>query len=176
MSVARKFASKSETVSDLPPSLLYKLAAPSTPESIVTKVIADIKARQPIDRRAVVKEINAHRRLLTHSTSRTEGAPQHKRKKADPAECINRPQEKDHQEADLEDDVREVTVILAKLPKADLIRLGELLKKPDAWSCFVVVLDKAAYQATATILDDYPELPPELDRRSDRVVQEPMEK
>ena len=39
MQVADRFASKSETVSDLTPTILYALAAPSTPEPVVDEVV-----------------------------------------------------------------------------------------------------------------------------------------
>jgi hypothetical protein len=61
MSVERAFGSKSETVADLPPTLMYKLAAPSTPRQIREKVVADLEAGKSIDQRAVSKDIAAAR-------------------------------------------------------------------------------------------------------------------
>jgi hypothetical protein len=60
---------------------------------------------------------------------------------------------------------REVTAILAKLPEADLIRLRELLKKPHVWRRLVEAVEKAAGRIKGAAADDYPEMPPCLDRR-----------
>jgi DUF3102 family protein len=49
MSVAQAFGSKSETVADLPPTLLYKLAARSSPQQIREKVVADLEAGKRIE-------------------------------------------------------------------------------------------------------------------------------
>jgi hypothetical protein len=169
MSVARKFASKSELISDLPPSLLYKLAAPSTPETIVTKVIEDIKAGHPIDARGVMKEINAYRRSLSHS----EGKPQHTSKAADLADDSDDQQEQQVESADRtqeQADAREVTTILSSLADTDLRRLNELLKKPSVWRSFRDLVSAA--RAGANALD----IPPQLDRRVGPLLEEAMER
>jgi hypothetical protein len=57
MSVAKEFGSKSETVADLPPNLLYKLAARSTPKGLRQKVIGDLEAGKSIEPRTLTKEI-----------------------------------------------------------------------------------------------------------------------
>jgi hypothetical protein len=159
MSVARKFASKSETVSDLPPSLLYKLAAPSTPDTIVAKVIEDIKAGDPVDRQAVLKEINAHRRLTKGPlTSSGRGERQQKSNKADVI-AISSPEAETEQDDGLQEhNVREMVAIMAKLGHADLVRLRELLLKPGVLETMPEAIEIAAEQTEL-------EVPDFLDRR-----------
>src|SRR5262249_21088886 len=59
MTVAKTFGEIGEIISSVPPTTIYKLAAPSTPESIKAKVIADLRAGHPVDHRAVEQQIKA---------------------------------------------------------------------------------------------------------------------
>lgn len=61
MRTAEVFETKSETVADLPASLIYKLAAPSTPKEIREKVIADLEAGNRIDCLHAIDEIRRSR-------------------------------------------------------------------------------------------------------------------
>lgn len=54
--------SKSETISVLPPSTVYLLAAPSTPEKIRTDIIQEIETGKPVDHRNVETRIREARR------------------------------------------------------------------------------------------------------------------
>ena len=54
MQAAAHFGSKSEIVSHLPPTTLYKLASPSTPAHVRETVLRRLDAKEPLP----VKEIN----------------------------------------------------------------------------------------------------------------------
>ncbi|MBF0437211.1 MAG: DUF3102 domain-containing protein [Magnetococcales bacterium] len=48
MTVAERFGSKSATVADFTPKVLYLLASPSTPEDVVDKAVGEAKAGNPV--------------------------------------------------------------------------------------------------------------------------------
>jgi hypothetical protein len=59
---AAEFAKgKYDTVSLLPPATIYLLSAPSTPEKIKAEVLADLKAKKPVDHRVVESKIKEAR-------------------------------------------------------------------------------------------------------------------
>lgn len=100
MQVAEVFREKSEIVSDLPASLMYKLAAPSTPVHIRETVISQLESGQRIDCRAITTGINASRPRRLNSSR-----------------CID-------------EAVREAKVILAKLSASDRERLIQIFSTP----------------------------------------------
>lgn len=57
MQAAERFEGKSEIVSHLPPTVLYKLAAPSTPEPVRAAVLKRIEAGETMKAEASVEEI-----------------------------------------------------------------------------------------------------------------------
>lgn len=57
MQAAERFEGKSEIVSHLPPTVLYKLAAPSTPEPVRAAVLKRIEAGETVQANAIVEEI-----------------------------------------------------------------------------------------------------------------------
>ena len=59
MVVAKTFGEVGEVISSVPPTTIYKLAAPSTPDSIKSEVIADLRAGRTVDHRAVEQRIKA---------------------------------------------------------------------------------------------------------------------
>jgi hypothetical protein len=59
MMVAKTFGEIGEIISSVPPTTIYKLAAPSTPEFIKGDVIADLRAERTVDHRAVEQRIKA---------------------------------------------------------------------------------------------------------------------
>lgn len=61
MRTATWAADKSETVSVLPLTTVYALAAPSTPEAITTEVISDLEAGRPVDHHAIESRIRKER-------------------------------------------------------------------------------------------------------------------
>lgn len=61
MQAAERFEGKSEIVSHLPPTVLYKLAAPSTPEPVLTAVLKRIEAGETIQPKAIEVEIREAR-------------------------------------------------------------------------------------------------------------------
>jgi hypothetical protein len=104
MRAAETFQTKTEAVADLPPTLVYKLAAPSTPRSIREKVVADLEAGRRINCVAVTKEIDQSR-------------PRHLLDKARQAEKA----------------AEEANAILEQLSVTDQERLLSLLGKPGVW-------------------------------------------
>jgi hypothetical protein len=100
MRAAEIFGTKCETISHLPATLIYRLAAPSTPKQIQDKVVADLEAGKSIDHRALKKEITVSRQ------------------KADSSDELRRA-EKAYQKAKL---------ILAKLPPGEQCQLLRLLE------------------------------------------------
>lgn len=70
MNVARQFGDKSETVSFLTDSVLYLLAAPSTPEAAREAVIEQVKATGQAPTRAAVKAV-----IDQHKPTRPEPQP-----------------------------------------------------------------------------------------------------
>ncbi len=64
MRTATWAADKSETVSVLPLTTVYALAAPSTPEAIRTEVISDLEAGRPVDHHAIESRIRKERQEL----------------------------------------------------------------------------------------------------------------
>jgi hypothetical protein len=60
MAAAERFAGKSDTVSDLPPTLVYKLAAKSTPDDLVREVIQRREAGEPMPLAEIQKRLAAH--------------------------------------------------------------------------------------------------------------------
>lgn len=64
---------KSESVSHLPPSTVYLLAAPSTPEEFATEVLSDIESGRPVDHRQVearIKMARVEQRIRDREKSR----------------------------------------------------------------------------------------------------------
>ncbi|MEJ8573470.1 DUF3102 domain-containing protein [Microbaculum marinum] len=57
MQAALAFRDKSETISELPQTLVYKLAAPSTPPQIRDRVVADLEAGRAVDPVQIKQEI-----------------------------------------------------------------------------------------------------------------------
>jgi hypothetical protein len=91
MSVAESFGDKTEIISVLKQATLYALAAPSTPETIRSDVIAKLEAGQQIDDDAVhtaVQEARAHARReraeakLTPNQRKRKGEKRDKRERA----------------------------------------------------------------------------------------------
>ena len=64
---------KSELISHLPPSTVYLLAAPSTPEEFTTEVLSDIESGRPVDHRQVqarIKMAQLEQRIRDREESR----------------------------------------------------------------------------------------------------------
>ena len=178
MNVAKAFKDKPAIIADLPLIFVYRLVAPSTPETIRKRVIVELEAGKRIDCMAVVREINQSRQLLTHSPSRSAVKLPGKRKKTDRVEIADHQEEEQAERADRlqeEADAREVIAILARLADVDLRRLSELLKKTSVWRSFRDLVDQVADEASARAADHPLDIPPELDRRAGRVCQEAIE-
>jgi hypothetical protein len=75
MQAAKWAADKSEMVSVLPPATIYKLASPSTPETIKAEVVADLKAARVVDHRAVERRIKIERDERTRIAREQDAEP-----------------------------------------------------------------------------------------------------
>jgi hypothetical protein len=62
MQAARCFGAKSEIVSVLPPATLYLLSAPSTPETITGRIVAELENGGQPDPKAIKAEVETARR------------------------------------------------------------------------------------------------------------------
>jgi hypothetical protein len=121
MAAAEWAGEKYETVSHLPPKLIYDLASKSTPAEIKSAVRADLDAGKPVDMKAV-------RDRIKHATKASRPPA------LEVAQC-HREQEEPDQEPDVEQveaehkaAAAEIANILRKLPQPDIDRLLELLK------------------------------------------------
>ena len=101
MRLAEVFGTKSETVAGLPPTLIYTLAAKSTPNEIREKVIADLEVGREIDCKAVMAKIKQSR----------------------PSTLLER-------DSRISRSVEKARSILGKLPADDADRLLQLLGTP----------------------------------------------
>ena len=75
MTAASFCSGKSELVSHLAPSDLYKLAAPSTPLEIKSRVVECLESGKCIDMRAIEAEIRTARRSMIESEGSNNGLP-----------------------------------------------------------------------------------------------------
>lgn len=82
---ARFAAERYEIISHLPPTTLYKLSAPSTPDEIKTAVVADLEAGRAVDHRAVEAEIIDRRRMARQLAQCARPRPRRRSKAASPA-------------------------------------------------------------------------------------------
>jgi vacuolar-type H+-ATPase subunit E/Vma4 len=82
MSAAQQFADKTEIISDLPPTELYLLAAPSTPSSVRDTVVSRLKEGgriEPAEVRALVRDAKEDARRVK---AEEQLSPQQRKKKA----------------------------------------------------------------------------------------------
>jgi hypothetical protein len=138
MAAAEWAGDKYETVSYLPPTLVYALADKRTPDEIKAEVRADLDAGKPVDVKSVegkIKDARWHRRTTDGSDRRrhggkpvSEGIPRrHEREEAKRHEEIER------REAEKKAHATEIVAILHKLPEPDFERLLELLSTASLW-------------------------------------------
>ncbi len=134
--------SKSDTVSILPTNTVYKLSAPTTPQAIKDKVIADLEAGEKVDVRAVDEEIRLAQHHARYSRPLSQIRAEEKRRKAqrrgkltpEAEKRIARQQAKDA-EAEQRKQVEEKAIgaemvsIFAKLSAVDRTRLHDLLQQ-----------------------------------------------
>lgn len=147
---------KSDTVSDLPPATLYRLAAPTTPQPIKARVLADLESGRKVDAKAVDEEIRLAIWQEKHSRPLSELNAERRRKKAgrrgkltpEVERRIARQQEneaqQEHQRQRERDQAKaEVAAILAKLPAVDLDRLCKI-NELHGYIVTAVLLDRKA--------------------------------
>jgi Protein of unknown function (DUF3102) len=155
MQVAERFGGKSETVSHLPPTALYKLAAPSTPTAAATKILEKLEAGEQLDRKAIDSIVfDAQKQDLRAKEAKAEEArlvkltPEYRKKKATAAEKQRLEMERQHQERErqIQDCNAQTDALVAKivaLPGDDLKRLAAEFPKAD-WREVGRALNKAA--------------------------------
>jgi hypothetical protein len=136
MAAAEWAGDKYETVSYLPPKLIYDLASKSTPDEIKAEVRADLDAGKPVD----VKEIKSR---ILDARSHQRYAQRRKRHRGKPVSESTRLQ-REREEAKRLDDIErreaetkaaagEIVAMLRKLPKPDFERLRELFGIASFW-------------------------------------------
>ena len=82
MQVAQAFGAKSEIISVLPPTTLYKLAAPSTPSQVRDVVVGQLEAGASPSTRDIEKLIRATRADYDEAQRKARQSPEEKRKEA----------------------------------------------------------------------------------------------
>jgi hypothetical protein len=126
MNVATAFAGKTETVSGLPPRILYRLAAPSTPAAIRDSIIAKAESGQPITPELVAETVRSRKQ------SRAERRADDKPSRA-PA-----PQDQDPGTAPMrvEEDASRLVDLLVKGLGGNAATLQEIVKviSAEAWA------------------------------------------
>ena len=139
MSVAKTFGEVGEIISSMPPTTIYKLAAPSTPDEIKAQVVADLEAGRIVDHRTVEAEIIDRRRVVRHQAS-LDRRPRRRSKAQSPAAQKYRAARERKAEATaaerqraIDAAVDEAMSILSKLQAADLHRLRELVEEFGAY-------------------------------------------
>ena len=142
MLAAEWAADKSEIVFVLPPTTIYKLSAPSTPETIKAEVVADLKAGRPVDHRAIEAEIGDRRRIERHHASLNRRRRRRAKSLSPTAQKRQAARERKAEAAAIERRRvveaagNEAMAIFAKLPAADVERLRQLL---DEFGAYVVI-------------------------------------
>jgi hypothetical protein len=132
--LAAKFAEdKSDIVSYLPATTIYKLAAPSTSEEIKAEVVADLRAGRVVDHRQVEARISDER---VHARHRAKLNARYHRKARSPAAQRRREREIARREGEAAARARaadaaaaECQAILEKLDPADLDRLRQVYEE-----------------------------------------------
>ena len=126
---------KTEIISDLSPTTLYLLAAPSTPKEIQAEVVSDLKAGKPIEFLRVKALIKMERFEQRHAAKakqrnqhRTKAAIQRREREREKHDA-----ERQERERQQEQHINAAVPILGKLDRADLERLIELFAAIDIW-------------------------------------------
>ena len=154
MRAAEVFAGKSETVSHLPPNTLYKLAAPSIPESVRETAIASIEdpARPPV---ADIHEMVERARQEAKEAARQEAKARRKAKlsseevargiKAEERRRRKEEREREEREAAKARQRDAAAAFVQSLDDTQAEALRAMAEAPDAWG--LVGLLKAALDA-----------------------------
>jgi hypothetical protein len=85
MNAAAMFGEKSETISHLPPTMVYAVAAPSTPEPVRKAVFAKIDAGQPIEAAEVRKDLDNARWAETRAAMEANAGRSRRRPRVKPS-------------------------------------------------------------------------------------------
>jgi hypothetical protein len=127
MAAAEWAGTKCETVSHLPPTLVYALANKRTPDAIKTEVRADLDAGKPLDVKAIRDRIKR--------AKAPKPSPEASAKLAEPASQQQQESEQDPDQVDAERTAAavEIVALLRKLSDPDFERLMHLLKTASLW-------------------------------------------
>src|SRR5688572_23938065 len=136
MAAAEWAGDKYETVSHLPPKLIYDLASETTPDAIKLEVRADLEAGKPVDVTAVKGRISdarlQRRKDQGQKRNRRKPVAESTRKRREREEERQR-EEAERREAEQKAHAAEIVAILRKLPERDFERLLELLTTASLW-------------------------------------------
>jgi hypothetical protein len=138
MAAAEWAGAKYETVSHLPPKLIYDLTSKSTPAEIKAEVRAELDAGRSVDVQSIKGKIEDARWQQRQSESQ---APKRRRKPVSDAtrrrherEEAKRQDEVERRDAERKAGATEIVAILRKLPEPDFERLLELLNTSSLWT------------------------------------------
>jgi Protein of unknown function (DUF3102) len=141
MQAAEWAADKTETVSVLQPSILYKLASPSTPEKIRAEALADLGAGKIVDAHALDMKIRQEHWREREAKHKADIAERRRQRKLADSPKAKRQAAKERRAAEIaaerekqmEAAAIETMTIFEKLAPADLQRLRELLDEFGPW-------------------------------------------
>ncbi len=126
---------KTEIISDLSPTTLYLLAAPSTPKEIQAEVVSDLRSGMPVEVQRLKHRI-ADAKLKQRETAQAKRRNQQRSKAAiQRREREREKRETEHQERERQQEqhINAAVLILGKLDRADLERLIELFAAIDTY-------------------------------------------
>jgi hypothetical protein len=128
---------KTEIISDLSPTTLYLLAAPSTPKEIQAEVVSDLRSGKPVEVQRIKHRI-LDAKLKQRETAQAKWRNQRRKKEAIQRREREREREKhdaerQERERQQEQHINAAVPILGKLDRADLERLIELFAAIDIW-------------------------------------------
>ena len=126
---------KTEIISDLSPTTLYLLAAPSTPKEIQAEVVSDLRSGKPVEVQRIKHRI-LDAKLKQRASAQAKRRNQQRSKAAiqrGEREREKHDAERQERERQQEQHINAAVPILGKLDRADLERLIELFAAIDIW-------------------------------------------
>lgn len=144
MQAASTLGDKSETVSHLPPTTLYKLAAPSTPSPIREEIVRRLEAGEALTPKAIEGQLWTARAEAKQAEADAKLTPEERRRKAQAKKVSDAKRRREHEKWRAEQDERtatrkaateELAAILVRSLDADaLARAYELIPNIEVFS------------------------------------------
>lgn len=152
MRASEAFSDKSETVADLPPTTLYRLASPSTPEPVRVAVVERLEKGERLAPDAINTMVSDAKAAEKREREISKLSPrQQKHIRRDDAERAKRREEWERQQAREEVARRDLVDMVVKRFGDDLHEFERLLKACGHWGTFQLQEDiRAATSATNT--------------------------